>query len=314
MRTGISYMGHHNPKHVAADLEDIKALGCDDVLLACQENDFVYMRGKPDFFPALAKNAGIRPLMILWGALNLFGGGKSSQFLLDNPQTHQVHKDGSYDPAGCYNNQFCVEYIKKLIDYSIKQGFKGYFIDEPSLLDCYCLSCQQDFELMFGQALHDAETKLIYEFRRKCVVNYVKTITEHVKLVDPNMETLCCVMPRDRVLWASTAGIETLDNLGTDIYWVNEDTDIKQMSPMVNELACLCRDNNKKHHQWLQAWGVQKGREMRIREQGEVLLREKPDTLYVWAYQAQLGTSETCEDPAASWAAACKILKKAKGI
>ncbi len=94
-------MGHHNPRHVKIDLKDIKALGCDDVMLAAQENDFVYMTGTIDFFPKLAREQGLRPLAIFWGAVNYFGGGKSSQFLLKHPQAHQVNQDGSYNQAGC---------------------------------------------------------------------------------------------------------------------------------------------------------------------------------------------------------------------
>jgi hypothetical protein len=33
LRTGVAYLGHHNPRHLRADLEAIHALGCDDVLL-----------------------------------------------------------------------------------------------------------------------------------------------------------------------------------------------------------------------------------------------------------------------------------------
>ena len=34
LRTGVTSLGHHNPRHLRADLEAIRALGCDDVLLA----------------------------------------------------------------------------------------------------------------------------------------------------------------------------------------------------------------------------------------------------------------------------------------
>jgi hypothetical protein len=42
MRLGTSYMGHHNPKHLAADMKEMQALGLDDVFLAAQENDSHY--------------------------------------------------------------------------------------------------------------------------------------------------------------------------------------------------------------------------------------------------------------------------------
>lgn len=314
MRTGVSYMGHHNPKHLKIDLEDIRAIDCDDVLLAAQENDFIYKKGMLDFFPSVAKDHGLRPLAIFWGLINYFGGGRSSQFLLEHPQAHQVNKDGSYNPAGCYNNPEALKYVKNMIDYIASLGFEGYFLDEPSLLDCYCASCRNLFRETYSQDLDKADKNTQDMFRKDCVTRYIKNISGYVKKVHPEMETLCCIMPQDKSLWQDVACIDTIDNLGTDIYWVNEDTDTGEMRPLIKELAKICNANNKQHHQWLQCWGVEKGREFRIKEQGDILIEENPDSLYVWAFQGQIGTSESCHNPQKAWLTACDILKQAKGL
>ena len=314
MRTGLSYMGHHNPKHMQIDLEDIKALGCDDVFLAAQENDFIYMQGKVNFFPKLTEDNGLTPWAIFWGALNYLGGGKSSQFLLDNPHAHQVNKDGSYNPSGCYNNPDCLVYIKTLIDKIALVGFKGYFIDEPSVIQCYCPACQDLYASMHRGNLFTASLEEEQFFRRKSIVRYVCLLSDYIRLNYPELKTMCCLMPRDETLWEDIAKIDTLDSLGTDIYWVNELTDVQQMRPLIKEMAGLCKANKKTHHQWLQAWGVESGKESRIIEQGNILLGENPDAIYAWAYQGQIGISETCEDPEKSWAAVCEILRKAKGV
>jgi len=47
-----------------------------------------------------------------------------------------------------------------------------------------------------------------------------------------------------------------LDNLGTDIYWVNSDRDVEEMAPMVREMGALCKASGKVHHEWLQCWIV----------------------------------------------------------
>ncbi|MCG2712764.1 MAG: hypothetical protein L6416_10655 [Candidatus Omnitrophica bacterium] len=312
MRTGVSYLGHYNPKYMQMDLKEIKALGCDDVFLAAQENDFVYMRGKVDFFPKIAKDNGLTAWAIFWGALNYFGGGKSSQFLLENPRAHQVLKDGAYNPGGCYNNPDCIAYIKEMIDRISEAGFDGYFIDEPSITPCYCPSCLELYESMHGGNLLEVDSEKEQFFRKKCVVRYVCLLSDYIKIRHPQMRTMCCIMPQDKILWGDIARIDSLDNLGTDIYWVNEDIDVEQMSGLIKEMSSLCAKNNKKHHQWLQCWGVKKGKEQRIIDSGNAFLRENPDALYVWAYNGQLGTSEACEDPNAAWKAACEILRKAK--
>ncbi len=314
MRTGVSYMGHHNPRHVEIDLKDIKALGCDDVMLAAQENDFVYMTGTIDFFPKIAKEHGLRPLAIFWGAMNYFGGGKSSQFLLEHPQAHQVNYDGSYNPAGCYNNPDVVKHIKNMIDRIAGLGFAGYFIDEPSPTNCFCRDCENLFQKYYNVSLKSADQNTIQKFRHKCVSLYIGEISEYIKKHYPLMETLCCIMPKDKMLWQDVAQIKTIDGLGTDIYWVNNALNVEQMRPLVRDISQACTAYNKKHHQWLQCWGVKKGNEHRIKEQGKILLDENPDALYVWAYQGQIGTSEACDDPESAWQAASQILKKAKNL
>ena len=307
-------MGHHNPKHMQTDLKDMQSLGCDDVFLAAQENDFVYMTGKLDFFPQIAKDNGLTAWAIFWGALNYFGGGKSSQFLLNNPQAHQVNKDGSHNPSGCYNNPDCLVYIKSLIDQIAAAGFAGYFIDEPSIIKCYCPACQELYASMHRGNLFAASLEEEQFFRKKSIVRYVCLLADYIRLNYPQMQTMCCMMPQDQKAWEDISRIDTLDSLGTDIYWVNQQTAVEQMRPLIKEMAGLCKIKNKLHHQWLQAWGVKAGRESRIIEQGEILISEKPDALYAWAYQGQIGTSETCENPQKSWDAVCEIFRKAKEI
>jgi hypothetical protein len=96
MRTCVSYMGHHNPQHAKADIAEMALLKLDDLLVAAQENDFAYFNGKLKFTPQIAKDDGLRPIVIFWGALNLFGGGRSSQFLLEHPEGFQVRATSRY--------------------------------------------------------------------------------------------------------------------------------------------------------------------------------------------------------------------------
>ena len=312
MRTGVSYMGHHNPKHLATDLQDMKSLGCKDVLVAAQENDFVHMTGKLTFLPGIAADLGIRPIAIFWGALNLFGGGTSSQFLLEYPIGHQVRKNGTWNPSGCYNNPLCVERIQEMIDRIAELGFAGYFIDEPTPIDCYCESCRALFYEWQGSDLTAAGDEALRSFRAECVLHYVRTIAGYTKSNHPQVETMCCLMPCDQDLWRRAAEIDGLDNLGTDIYWANSDNDVEEMTPIVRDLAGVCEANGKKHHEWLQCWKVKAGNEQRVADQGRILVRERPGGLYIWAYEGQVGTTEACDDPAAAWSRARQVLELAK--
>jgi len=314
VRTGVSYMGHHNPQHLKTDLEEMKRLRLDDVLVSAQENDFVYFTGKIKFTPNIAKDLGIRPIAIFWGALNLFGGGRSSQFLLEHPEGFQVAADGAHRPQGCYVNPACVGRIKQMIDRIAELGFEGYFIDEPTTLkDCYCPSCRAGFEEWYGGDLAGAEEGTRNEFRQRCVIEYIREILDHSKANHPRIETMCCLMPHDKAMWTESSKIKSLDNLGTDIYLVNRDWDIGQtMTPMLKELDATCKKAGKIHHEWLQCFAARRGNEERIVQQGKVLIREQPDALYVWAWKAQIGTTEAADDPELAWAKAAQVLRMAK--
>jgi len=286
-------MGHHNPKHLETDIREMNDLRIDDILLAAQENDFAHVTGKLKFTAKIAADYGIRPIAIFWGALNLFGGGRSSQFLLEHSEGFQVGVDGVLRPNGCYVNPVCVSRIEQMIDMIAELGFHGYFIDEPTpLRDCYCTSCRVAFQEWYGADLATAPDARRELFRQRCVVEYVRKIAAYCKANHPQLETMTCLMPSDQQMWTETSRIDDLDNLGTDIYWANNEQDVEKMTPILNKLDTLCKNSGKIHHEWLQCWDVRKGNERRILEQGRVLIREQPDSLYVWAWQGQIGTIE----------------------
>lgn len=294
------------------DLVEIRALGCDDVLLAFQENDFVYFGGKLAFLPEIAREEGLRPVAIFWGGLNLFGGGRSSQFLLEHPEAHQVRRNGSWDPAGCYNNPICVARILEIVDHVARCGFAGFFVDEPSPSACYCAACRGSFATWFHGDLMDASPAEDAAFRRRSVIRYIRTVTEHIESHHPRVETMCCIMPSDREVWEDVAAIATLDCLGTDLYWANDARPLEEMHEPVRALAALCSAHGKVHQEWFQCWGIEAGNEERAAEQGRILIGERPDALYTWAYNGQLGTSEACARPDVAWAAAAAVLRAAK--
>jgi hypothetical protein len=312
-RTGVAYLGQANPRHLHADLEAVAALGCDDVLLAVQEIDFAYFPGKLRGLPPVAAELGLRPVALLWGALNLFGGGRSSQFLLDRPDGRQAGPDGSWRAAGCYNHPDCLAHVLALTDRLLEAGFRGYFIDEPPLLGCWCPACARLFAEWNGDTLRSADAGRVRAFRCRCVTRYVEAVASHVKAGHAQAETFCCIPPEDRALWPEVAAQGPLDNVGTDLYWANTGQDIREVDPLAGELARVCRAAGKRHHQWLQCWGVRAGNEPRIGELGKALCATRPDALYVWAFEGQIGTSEACDDPQRAWAEASAVLRLTKG-
>jgi hypothetical protein len=315
MRTGVSYMSHHNPKHIATDLRAMRELGLDEIFVCCQENDFLWFPGKVKFTPQIAKEHGIRPLALFWGALNLFGGGRQSHLLLEHPECFQVRRDGSHWKEGCYVNPLSVQRIQELIDVAAEAGYEGYFVDEPTpLRDCFCAACTARFDQWYQADLRSAPDEQVEAFRQRCVVDYVRTMADYCKANHPQLETFCCLMPHDDAMWEAAAQIASLDNLGTDIYWTNNDRDLADMAPIIERMAALCRAHGKTHHEWLECWRVQAGREERVRQQGEIMVRQRPDAFYIWAWEGQIGTKESCDNPDLAWSKAVEVLRLAKNL
>lgn len=315
MRTGVSYLGHHNPRYMAADFATMQALDLDDVFICAQENDFRHFPGKLEFAADLAVDMGLRPLAILWGVLNLFGGGRSSQFLLEHPECFQVDQSGQWRPEGCYVNPKAIAHIESLIDHLAGLGYAGYFVDEPTPLDtCFCASCREQYEEWYDGDLNEASPEELQLFRRRCIVDYVDTISSYCKAAHPQLETLCCLMPGEQAVWAEVAALPHLDNLGTDIYWVNHDYPLADMQPLLDDMSALTQVQGKTHHEWLQCFQVQAGREQRIVDIGSEIIRARPDALYVWAWEGQIGTTESCADPMRAWAAALEVIRRAQTV
>ena len=314
MITGVSYMGHHNPRHLAADFAAMRQLGLDDVFLCLQENDFRHFTGKVRFAPELAAQAQLRPLALFWGALNLFGGGRSSQFLLENPAGFQCDRTGNPQPAGCYVNSQNVAYLQGLITLCAELGYRGYFVDEPVPLNCYCAACREQYDLLVGGDLHRATPANERRFRHHCVIRYIDTMASYCKQHHPELETFCCLMPSEQAMWAEASAIHALDNIGTDIYWGNNDRDLAEMRPILSDMKSLATMNGKRHHEWLHGWGIKAGREARILGLGEEIVSARPDALYVWAWEGQIGTSESCDDPMRAWAAATEVIRRAQSV
>jgi hypothetical protein len=307
-------MGHHNPRYLAADFAAMRQLRLDDVFICLQENDFRYFTGKVRFAPELARAAQLRPLAIFWGALNLFGGGRSSQFLLENPGGHQRDRDGNPLPAGCYVNSTNVAHLQSLITVCAELGYAGYFVDEPVPLNCYCDACRAQFDALIGADLHTASPEDEAHFRHHCVITYIDTIATYCKQRHPALETICCLMPSEQAMWRDAGTLSALDNIGTDIYWGNNDRDLADMRPLLAEMETLARAGGKRHHEWLHGWGIRAGHEPRIIDLGDELIRARPDALYVWAWEGQIGTSESCDDPLRAWAAATEVIRRAQAI
>jgi len=319
MRYGTAYMGTHTPEGLRRELEEIKRLGFDEIVLACQENDFMHFTGKIEFCPKIARELGLITLVNLWGFASAFGGGRISRLVADYPEVMVVGPDGKPGftewPAGnriqpgCPNHPLVVERARKFAQAAIDAGADGFFWDEPTQFDCYCSACLSLFRDAGSGDLKTAPEAARKAFRSRSVARWVEEMSGWVKKENPKLVTSTCVMPSDRDAWKDAAGCPSLDSLGTDTYWMLENKPVSWMTEPCLALVEEARKNRKSPHLWLQCWKIIRGRERELVEASVELAKAKPGTIYVWAYRGQLGTTEACDAPDAAWACAVEGLR-----
>ncbi|MEK7476684.1 MAG: hypothetical protein AAB152_13770 [Candidatus Coatesbacteria bacterium] len=311
MRFGTAYMGNYYPEAIKSELTDIAKQGFDEVILTCQENDFHHFTGKVEFTPRIAHDLGLKVLVNLWGYASAFGGGRISRLVADHPEVMVVDEQGQPRPSewpagyftqpGCPNHPKVASRAQEHCAAAIKAGADGFFWDEPTKFNCYCTACRACYAKEFGGDLATAPKEKKAAFRQWSVAHWVEEMSRWVKAQRQDLVTSTCVMPSDRDAWEVAAGCPSLDSLGTDAYWEFEGRPLEWIREPSRALVDLARQKGKSPHLWLQCWKVHRGPEPEIAEAAKILGSLGPDTLYVWAYRGQLGTTETCEDPLKAW-------------
>lgn len=251
-----------------------------------------------------------------------WGGGRSSQVMLENPGMWRCDRNGKPfggcypHPQVCYNNTDVSGEYLKYVQQCRTHGIEEIMIDEPSFQTCFCQHCCAYFEQEFGGDLRNMspEDDKYKAFQKKTVLKFLSTIMTGIKAIDSSLATNVCVMPCDRQLFAETARIENLDVLGVDPYWlrpVNNLTfeDAVNVSKEAKKQAKL---NNKRFELYLGCFGIRGGcgLEEKIYQQGKELVREVgPDILTTWSYKGGLGLAgeEECDNPELAWASVVRL-------
>ena len=309
MKLGMAYLGAHLPEHLRTDLIDICRIGCDELLIALSENDFHILTGKVQFASAIAHDLGLRILANFWGFACAFGGGRISRLLTENPEVWVVRRDGSRLGQGCMNHPLLLARAREMVDRCVAAGYDGFFWDEPTQQDCYCVHCREKFAAAYGGNLLAAPSDQVQAFRLHSIVSYVETMSDYVKSLQADLETATCVMAVDQAAWEATARVPSLDTFGTDPYWLRLQQPLSWVTESTREAMAVCRKYGKRSLMWLQGWAIPAGREEEIEEAAQRIAAERPDALYTWSYRAGLGSNEASEDPARAWDAIVRVYR-----
>jgi hypothetical protein len=304
MNLGMTYIPSHLPKHIETDMQALNRIGCDEVLFALSENNLFVLEGAWKFGAKIARENGLRPLAVVWGYANTFGGGRISQIMLNDPEMWVRDRKGAPVPLACFNNPKIIARFLEIVDRLVAASFEAIFVDEPTPQDCWCDHCREKFWQAYGEDMEKCAGSLDDEdFRRRDTTDYVRAICSGVKQAHPELATMACLMPQDRACWEEIAALEHLDDFGTDPYWLFEPMHLTLSEGVDLSQACraLAVRHRKRSHVWLNAWKIPAGREPEIYTGGLALAGTGHDSLFTWSYLGGLGTNEESDNPAEVW-------------
>lgn len=313
MNLGVSYIAPHLPNHIETDMAHLADIGCNEVLFALQENHFKIMTGAVQHGASLALKYKLKPLVVVWGFANTFGGGRMSNFLLEDRTLWRIDQGGQPEPRVCLNNPKIVDIFEQLTRTCHDHGFQGMFVDEPTPQNCFCDHCQERFAVKYAGKLDKAVGTAEYTaFQLDTVVHYSREISDRVKVVSPDLQTITCVMPVDQTCWEAVAQIDSLDVFSTDPYWrvKNSKMTLEQAVEYATAAREICSRWHKQSQIWLNAWKIPAGVEDEIYTGGKALAAVGFDSMYTWSFRGGLGTNEESEYPERVWAAVSKLYRE----
>jgi hypothetical protein len=310
MNLGVSYIAPHLPNHIETDMAHLADIGCNEVLFALQENHFKVLTGAVRHGARLAEKYQLKPLVVVWGFANTFGGGRMSHFLLEKPEIWRVDRQGKPVPKACLNNPAVVDIFEQITRTCRAHGFQGMFVDEPTPQDCFCTHCQTLFSARNGGKLKASTHASDYvQFQNDTVVRYSREVSDRVKAVDSALKTITCVMPVDQTCWEAVAQIKSLDVFSTDPYWLVENSkmSLEQAVEYARAATAICAKWRKESQIWLNAWKIPAGVEEEIYVGGKALAAVGFDSMYTWSFRGGWGTTEESARPDFVWAAVSKL-------
>lgn len=161
-------------------------------------------------------------------------------------------------------------------------------------------------------------TKDVIEFRQKCIINFLREISDTVKKVDSKKKVTVCLLPTFDVKigipnWERVAEINSIDMLATDPYWIGRksfEEGIKWFENMVDNLIDLAKKYDKLTQVWVQAFKVPSGREWEVVKGIELAASKNVYSIFVWCYRAGMDSILASGNVAKLWSLICEAFRK----
>jgi len=320
VKTGVSYFGGRDPRHVKTDMADIAAHHCSFVVHTFSEEDYYFYTKAMKEIVAISHDRGLDVYLDPWGVGGVFGGEAFSRFVMENPGQCQRQADGKVLPSACLNRESFRTFMKKWIDAAAATGGDFLFWDEPHFnipravwrgtqrpdeWACTCEACRGLFKSRFGHAMPAVMDEEVVAFRDESIVSFFSEMTAYGK--SKGLKNALCVLPDENPLigissWEKLASLPALDIIGTDPYWIVFN---KPLESYVGEACVKIRElaakYGKEPQMWVQAYGVPAGREEEVGRAVEVIAASGIKNIAAWSYRGGAPMNLASDNPGRVW-------------
>ncbi len=280
-RTGVSYFGNRNPRHLVVDLEEMISHNCSFIVHTFSENDRIFYFATMAEFVELSKSVGLEVYLDPWGVGRVFGGEAFSDFALKRRHACQVSGSGELLPAACPNHPEFRSYMRGWIDDAASLGVDVVFWDEPHLFidyqnasdmraaGCTCDSCREKYRELYGDSFPSVESEDFLLFREDSMYDFLKMLTDYS--AEKKLRNAVCLLPYQQDMlgvsdWGRIAAIETLDIIGTDPYWIFFDKELDFVYDYAQKIVHIADEFGKEAQLWIQNFKIPEGREQEVAE------------------------------------------------
>ncbi|MBN2224855.1 MAG: hypothetical protein JW765_09300 [Deltaproteobacteria bacterium] len=320
VKTGVSYFGSRDPRHLRQDMKDIAAHHCNFVVHTFSEADYYFYTKAMKEAVAVSHDMGLDVYLDPWGVGGVFGGEAFSRFVMENPEQCQRQADGSALPCACLNREAFRAFMKKWVDAAVDTGADCLFWDEPHFYipravwrgaqrpdewACTCEACRELFKRRFGYTMPKIMNGDIVLFRDESIVSFFAEMTGYAK--GKGVKNALCVLPDENPLigissWEKLAAVPGVDIFGTDPYWIVFGKPVEDyVRTAAKKIAALSARYGKEPQMWVQAYGVPAGREKEVAQAVRVIADEGIRNIAAWSYRGGAPMNLASANPERVW-------------
>jgi len=315
---GASYFGNRILRYVEQDMRALRRDQFDYVVHTFSEFDLLFHRQNMADIVRLSQDSGLKVYLNPWGIGNVFGGEPFSNFVSQQYRDAcQILDDGQTVPMACPNAPAFRDYMRQWVEAAAAMQPDGIFWDEPHFHEqgflssvagrwgCRCDHCRRKFKKLFGYAMPRQENADVIRFKRQSIRDLVSQLSRAIAGSEMrNILFLTANIEPENIpeAWSQYARMAAVDTLATGPYWRWHGRPLESVRTYSENLARLCKTNQKSSQLWIQCCKIPAGYESEIATAAGMAAASGIRDIAFWGFEGCGHESWiACENPAACW-------------